>query len=189
MGPEFVVRLTEGVEDALLEIQIRGRWPSSTFFEGLVEPFVGPVLLRAAGGDALVGDAELEPPDVEAVEAMDPGGGERHLSDGIEITDSDSRLDERSQECRGGELARGTTTTDDAERRSSAASGMLAPDVTTTMEYRPSNTRSSARDPKQYSTRSVPRSSGKALLKETPISVRQRAILVSTRGSIAEATT
>ena len=38
---------------------------------------MGAVLLGAARRDALVGDAELEPPDVEPVEAVNAGGGER----------------------------------------------------------------------------------------------------------------
>ena len=46
-------------------------------FEGLVHAFVGTVLLRATWRDALVSDPELQPPDVQAVEAVNPCRGKR----------------------------------------------------------------------------------------------------------------
>ncbi|HXG23384.1 MAG TPA: hypothetical protein VNJ09_02420 [Chthonomonadales bacterium] len=64
------------VEHALLDIQIGGWGPDGSLLEGFVEPFVGPGFLRTARRDALMGDAELERPDVEAVEVVDAGGGE-----------------------------------------------------------------------------------------------------------------
>ena len=77
MGPQLVVGPLEGIEDALLGVQIRGRRLGRAGFEGLVEAVVGAILLRAPGRDALMGDAELEPPDVEPVEPMDAGGSKR----------------------------------------------------------------------------------------------------------------
>lgn len=77
MRPELVVGLSKGIEDALLGVEVRGRRSGGASLEGLVEAFVRAILLGAAGRDALVGDAELEPPDVESVEAVNAGGGER----------------------------------------------------------------------------------------------------------------
>ena len=45
-------------------------------FEGLVHALVGAILLRLRGPDALVLDAEPQPPDVELGEAVDARGGE-----------------------------------------------------------------------------------------------------------------
>jgi hypothetical protein len=72
VGAQLVVGLLEGIEDALLQIEVRGRGPSGAGLEGLVQALVGPVFLGAAGRDALVGDPELEPPDVEAVSPWMP---------------------------------------------------------------------------------------------------------------------
>jgi hypothetical protein len=77
VGTQLVVGLLEGIEDALLEIDVRGRGPSGAGLEGLVQAFVGAVLLGAAGRDALVGDPQLKPPDVETVEPVNAGGGKR----------------------------------------------------------------------------------------------------------------
>ena len=71
MGSELVVGFAELVENALLEVEVRRGRARHFFLEGFVESFVGAILLRAAGGDALVDDPELEPPDVEAVETVD----------------------------------------------------------------------------------------------------------------------
>src|SRR3990172_4644346 len=77
VGAQLIVGLLEGIEDALLEIEVRGCGPSGAGLKGLVQALVDPVFLGAAGRDALVGDPELEPPDVEAVEPVDAGGGKR----------------------------------------------------------------------------------------------------------------
>ena len=76
MRAQFIVRLLEEVEGALLGVEVGSRRPGGARLERFVEAFVGPILLGAAGRDALVGDAELEPPDVEPVEAVNAGGGE-----------------------------------------------------------------------------------------------------------------
>ena len=76
MGTYVVVGVSEGIEDALLEVEVGGGGPGGPCFEGLVHAFVGAVLLGTAGGDALVSDSELQPPDVEAVEAVNARGGE-----------------------------------------------------------------------------------------------------------------
>ena len=48
--------------------------------------FMGSVLLRITGGDALMSNAELQPADVQLGEAVDAGGSERRTivtSDGV----------------------------------------------------------------------------------------------------------
>jgi hypothetical protein len=71
---QLVVGPLESIETPLLEIEVRGRGPSGAGLEGLVQAFVDPVFLGAAWRDALVGDPELEPPDVEVVEPLDASG-------------------------------------------------------------------------------------------------------------------
>jgi hypothetical protein len=59
-----------------LEIEVgRGR-SCHALLKRFVESLMSPVFLRTAGVNALVGDAELEPPDVEAVETVNAAGGE-----------------------------------------------------------------------------------------------------------------
>ena len=75
MGTDVVVGVAEGVEDALLEVEVGSRRLGGLSFEGLVHSFVSAILLGAAWGDALVSDPKLEPPDIEATEAVDACGG------------------------------------------------------------------------------------------------------------------
>ena len=70
-----VVGLAEGIEDALLEIEVGRRRLRDLGLQRLVHAFVSAVLLRATWRDALVSDAELQPPDVESSEAVNPGRG------------------------------------------------------------------------------------------------------------------
>ena len=84
MGPDLVVGRLEPVEDALLEITVRGGRPRHLLFERPVESLMRAVLLRTAGSNALMGDPELQPPDVEAAETMDAGGGERRAAVGAD---------------------------------------------------------------------------------------------------------
>jgi hypothetical protein len=74
--PQLVVRFSKAVEDTLLEIEVGRRGTGHAFFEGFVESLMSAVFLRTAGMDALVSDAELEPPNVEVVETMDAAGCE-----------------------------------------------------------------------------------------------------------------
>jgi hypothetical protein len=75
VGTDLVVGVAEGIEDALLEVEVGGGRLGGPSFERLVHAFVSSVLLGTAWGDALVSDSELEPPDVEAVEAVNPCRG------------------------------------------------------------------------------------------------------------------
>src|SRR6185295_15280540 len=89
MRPEIVVGVLEPVEDALLKVEVGGGRARRLRFEGLVESLMRAVLLRTAGSDALMSDPELQPPDVEAAEAMDAAGGERSAvvgADGLRET-------------------------------------------------------------------------------------------------------
>lgn len=76
MGTDLVVGVAKGIEDALLEVEIGGGRLGGSCLERLVHAFVSAVLLGTAWGDALVSDPELEPPDVEAIEAVNSGRGE-----------------------------------------------------------------------------------------------------------------
>lgn len=67
MGPELVGGLAGAGEDALLEVEVCDRGSGGAFLQGLVEPLVGPVLLRAPRGDALVGNACQFSPDSSPV--------------------------------------------------------------------------------------------------------------------------
>lgn len=75
MWPDLIVGALEGVEDALLHAEIRGRRSDRARLERAVEPFMRAVLLRTPGCDALVCDAELQPPHVKAVEPVNPRRG------------------------------------------------------------------------------------------------------------------
>ena len=75
--PDLVIGLSKEIEDALLPIQIgAGRFGCSRF-ERFVQAFVRAILLGTPRGDTLVGDAELQPPNVEAVEPVNARGGKR----------------------------------------------------------------------------------------------------------------
>ena len=43
MGAQLIVGLLEGIEDSLLEIEVRGRGPRGTGLQGLMQALVGPV--------------------------------------------------------------------------------------------------------------------------------------------------
>src|SRR5674476_922607 len=66
----FVVGLHEGVEDALLQSRVcRGRFRRLRL-EHAMHAFVRAVLLRTRGRHALMHDAELQPPRIEAIQPM-----------------------------------------------------------------------------------------------------------------------
>lgn len=75
MRSNVVVSALEAVENALLKGGVGGGWFCSAGFESSVHAFMGSVLLRVSGSDALVSDAELKPPDVQACEAVNAGRG------------------------------------------------------------------------------------------------------------------
>src|SRR6187455_1209139 len=75
MGSYVVIGPPERIEDPLLEVEIGRRWFGGLGFERLVHAFMSTVLLRATWRDALVRDPELQPPDVEPVEAVNPCRG------------------------------------------------------------------------------------------------------------------
>ncbi len=76
--PLVVVEPAERVERALLGLELSAGWPSRLALEGLVNAFVGAVLLGMRGQDALVLDAQAQPPDIELREAVQPLSRERH---------------------------------------------------------------------------------------------------------------
>src|ERR1051326_8154791 len=75
MWAYVVIGPPEGIEDALLEVEIRRRRFRDLGLERLVHAFVGAVLLRATWRDALMSDSELQPPDVQSAEAVNSGRG------------------------------------------------------------------------------------------------------------------
>src|SRR5882762_4067593 len=77
MGPYVVIGPPEGIEDALLEVEIGRRRFRDLGLERLVHAFVGTVLLRTTWRDALMSDPELQPPDVQSAEAVNPCRGKR----------------------------------------------------------------------------------------------------------------
>jgi len=80
-GPGVAARRCRGGEGGkgpLLGDEIASRGADRLPLERLVHPFMGAVLLRMGGEDALVLNAEPQPPDVELRESMDAGGGEGH---------------------------------------------------------------------------------------------------------------
>ena len=74
MGPLVVVFVSEMVEGGLLGPQ-RGHW-RELLLESEMHPLVASVLLRLAGLDALVADAELEPPGGQLGEAAESARGQ-----------------------------------------------------------------------------------------------------------------
>ncbi len=77
MGSNVVVGVAKIIERPLLNVEVGGGWFGRTGFEGFVHAFVGAILLGAPGRDALVGDAELEPPDVEPIQPVNASGSKR----------------------------------------------------------------------------------------------------------------
>ncbi len=65
------------MKDPLLGVEVRRGRAGGLRLQRLVQPLMRAILLRTPGPNALVGDAELEPPDVQVVEAVNPGRGER----------------------------------------------------------------------------------------------------------------
>ena len=70
MRTDVVVGASEAVEDALLYGEVGGGWFGGASFESTVHAFMSSVLLRIARRDALVCDAELEPPNVQPSQAV-----------------------------------------------------------------------------------------------------------------------
>ena len=77
MRPNVVIGVLERIEGPLLRVEIGGDGFGRAGFERPMHAFMRAVFLRMARRDALMGDAELQPPDVEAVEPMDAIGRER----------------------------------------------------------------------------------------------------------------
>lgn len=67
----------ENVEASLLRGMVRSGWPSGVSLQRAMHAFVRAVLLRTAGEDALMRDAQLHPPGVELAQAVDAGRGSR----------------------------------------------------------------------------------------------------------------
>src|SRR2546428_13061942 len=67
-----VVLRAEAVERALLGRERRSRGPNRFRLERLVHPLVRAVLLRRRGSDALMLNAEPQPPDIELRQAVNP---------------------------------------------------------------------------------------------------------------------
>ena len=76
MGPLVVIEAAEGVEGSLLGDEGGAGRANRVPFQGLVHSFVGAVLLGLGGEDALVLNAQAQPPGVELREAMNAGGRE-----------------------------------------------------------------------------------------------------------------
>lgn len=71
----LVVGFPEALEHALLDAEVGTRRFGGSCFESFMQSLMGAILLRISWGDALVGDAELEPPNVKAGETVNTGGG------------------------------------------------------------------------------------------------------------------
>jgi len=86
VGTLEVVLPAEVIELPLLPSTV-GCWRAGGLrLHGPVHSFMRSVLLRAAGGDALVNDAELDPPDVELAETVNAGRGKGYAvvaTDGV----------------------------------------------------------------------------------------------------------
>jgi hypothetical protein len=76
MRTEGVELRHEGVEARLLAEAVGGGRACGLPLEGEMHALGAAVLLRLAGGDALDGDAEPEPPDREPWEAVEAAAGE-----------------------------------------------------------------------------------------------------------------
>ena len=74
----MVVLLAKPVECTLLGREGRARRSNRPALQRLVHALVGAVLLWVRGQDALVLNAQAEPPHVERREPMQRGGRERH---------------------------------------------------------------------------------------------------------------
>ena len=74
--PHVVVGLPEGVEDPLLELRIRCRGLGDLRFQYPMHALMGAVLLRTRGRNALMDDAQLQPPRVEAIQSVNAVRGE-----------------------------------------------------------------------------------------------------------------
>src|SRR5438552_4157293 len=77
-GRSSFIETAKGVESALLAQEAGLRRTTGFALESFVHPLVSTVLLWMRGQDALVLDAEPQPPDVETREPVDAGGGEGH---------------------------------------------------------------------------------------------------------------
>jgi hypothetical protein len=77
MRAEGIVFVEEVVKASLLSWEVFGGREGRFGFEGAVEAFVAAVLLGLGGLDGLRRDAEFDPPDVKAREAVDGLGGKR----------------------------------------------------------------------------------------------------------------
>ncbi len=73
VGSLVVVHVAEPVELPLLRAEVGGRRTSRVLLQRLVHALVRAVLLRARGVDALLRDAELQPPGVELAQTVDTG--------------------------------------------------------------------------------------------------------------------
>jgi len=79
MRPLVVVEVAEGVEGPLLGDEGRAGRANGLALESFMHPFVRAVLLGLGGEDALVLNAQAQPPDVELGEPGEPmnaGGAE-----------------------------------------------------------------------------------------------------------------
>jgi len=76
VGALLVVYPSEAVESSLLGWQVDPWRSGSLCLERPVHALVGTVLLRLAGKDTLMLDAQAEPPDVELGETVNAAGGE-----------------------------------------------------------------------------------------------------------------
>ena len=72
-----VVLTAEAIEARLLCRLVVLRWPGGFGFEGAVHALVRPVLLRSPRCNALMADAERDPPHGELAQAAEGRGGER----------------------------------------------------------------------------------------------------------------
>src|SRR5438067_13351083 len=76
--PFVIIETAKGVESTLLTQEAGLRRTTGFALESFVHPLVRAVLLWMRGQDALVLDAEPQPPDAESGERVDAGGGEGH---------------------------------------------------------------------------------------------------------------
>lgn len=75
MRSNLVVGISEALEHALLGAEVGARRFGGVGFESFVQSLMSAILLRITWGDALVGNAELKPPNVKASETVNAGGG------------------------------------------------------------------------------------------------------------------
>ncbi len=76
MRSNLVISFAEALEKSLLHAEI-GAWRTGGVgFEGSVHAFMGAILLWTTRSDALVGDAELKPPNVKVSQTVNACGSE-----------------------------------------------------------------------------------------------------------------